>query len=649
MVLPIVSVLDHGAVPDWDGKTGTDNHKAFQLALRAAADGRAALRVPAGKYYIAGSDAVLIPASPDDQELVIFGDGADRTLIKFGSTPDQTIGGFSVHAGNQLALEDITIEGRSAALTEQYGDGVKKTFLFSFPIQAPTALRVLVGDTLQVLGVDYVVDGIGKAKGGAVIFISAPPAHRRVVIDSTNVFHHVLAQTGNGTIIRARRCALRGATTPFKMEDGAYFLDLADCTFDVQGVRTDPHHGAFAVLAISATLGGGTVHCRTCVFTTGSHCLYINDGVSLLVDGCTFKQSGATGADFGVHIYGGGTTMPAYVIIRDSLFMSKVGHQILTSPKTRTVIANCIFLGQRGFGCIRPESGGVQLSGCRFAGTPQMQIDDFASAAAEVEAVNCRFEGTVFVANIRRGRPSSAVWRFTACTFRNDYDPDHTTAYCVLCDGTGDFEFVNCTFERGPQSKSSVDSHYTRMQGGRLVLRGCRVGGQRSIWITAETADVTVELWDNRFTSTDSSGLRIQPLGGSGTIAVRGGNNRFEGPSQGPYIFQPKNRVKGWLVPPQQQGQPIAADTTITIAPSDSFYHVSGCAKIATIAVRGDYHPEKIFHGPIRLITDSDPGFALSDSDNIRPRSLHLRRQHEVVTLIFDPEANNGSGFWYEV
>jgi len=458
--------------------------------------------------------------------------------------------------------------------------------------------------------------------------------------DSTNVFHHVFAHPGNGTVVKARRCKFTGATTPFKMQGGAYFLELTDCDFDVQG---DATVGSFSVLASDGDGGGGAVHFRNCTFKTGDHCMYINKCVSLLVEGCVFERSGPQA--YGFHHYGGlGTNNAAYAVIRGSVFKSNVAHQVICTSTIRTLISDCTFIGKAGSFSIQPDRPGIQMTGCRFTGRADAQISDASSVSGEVVAINCRFEGAPTVANVYRHRDSTALWRFIGCDFRNDFDEN--TAYTVLCLTNGQFEFQGCKFERSPQANG--DSQYTRIAGGRFVMHGCRVGGQRSIWITAERNPVVVELWDNVFSSSDGAGLSIQPLG-TNLITICGANNRFEGSSSGPNVSDLiGGRVRGWLTPPASKGNAIASAAAIRIKPSESFYDVTGMAMINTIGVEGQQNPEKIFHGPIRLIAGSTPGFILGNSGNIRPRATGPRALHEVVTVFFDSEANGGTGLWYE-
>ena len=458
--------------------------------------------------------------------------------------------------------------------------------------------------------------------------------------DTSGVFHHVFAHPGDGTVVKARRCKFTGGTTPFKMQGGAYFLELADCDFDVRG---EAPLGSFSVLAVDGDDGGGAVHFRNCTFKTGDHCMYINSGVSLLVDGCVFERSGPSA--YGAHIWGGTSTNdPAYAIIRNSVFKSNVAHQLIGSSAVRTLISDCTFIGKSGYISVQPNRGGVHMSGCRFTGAPDAQVCDFNTALGEVVAVNCRFEGRSKVANVYRFRDSPALWRFIDCDFRNDFDED--TAYTVVSRINGQTQFEGCKFERSPQANG--DSHYTRISGGRFVMRGCHVAGQRSIWITAEANPVTVELWDNVFSSSDGAGLSIQPLG-TNVITVRGANNSFEGLSFGPNVYDSVGgRIRGWLTPPPSKGSAIASAGTIWVKSSESFYDVTGAAAISTIAVTGQQNPEKIFHGPIRLIASASPGFSVDNAGNIRPRTTAPRTMHEVVTLFFDSEANGGNGLWYE-
>jgi hypothetical protein len=80
----------------------------------------------------------------------------------------------------------------------------------------------------------------------------------------------------------------------------------------------------------------------------------------------------------------------------------------------------------------------------------------------------------------------------------------------------------------------------------------------------------------------------------------------------------------------------------MAVMPGASFHHVTGTITVNIITVQGysppEYHPEKIFHGPIRRIADDDPGFTLGHTGNIKPKSPAPRVRHEVVTVFFDPD-----------
>jgi len=67
---------------------------------------------------------------------------------------------------------------------------------------------------------------------------------------------------------------------------------------------------------------------------------YIHPSVSLLVDGCRFRDSNR----YGIHIYGSPKQRPQYCIIQNSLFDSDCVYGILTNPITVTKILGCTFL-----------------------------------------------------------------------------------------------------------------------------------------------------------------------------------------------------------------------------------------------------------------------------------------------------------------
>jgi hypothetical protein len=487
------------------------------------------------------------------------------------------------------------------------------------------------------------VTGFTVVQGGQLILEDLTLEGRS---SSDELFMHVYAFQGEGTVIKARRCRFTEHSIAFKPAGGTYFLEFSDCEFDVKGA--DPNPGStvddgFAVLASENEGSGGVVHFEGCSFRSESHCMYIGTGVSLLVDRCTFEASGKYSIRVKQDTPG---VVPEYVRIRGSVFKSLAG-RVQTSSVLRSFISDCTFIGKPDEPRIQPEAGGVQLTGCHFTGKGGRQIDDFATATGEVMAVNCRFEGLAEEANIFRSRESTALWRFVGYEFLNEY-VGSDQSYCIWSTDRGDFEFVGCTFEKSPHGANN-GHHFLRMAGGKLILRGCLVAGEGSLYITAESEnhDVDSALWDNTFASQGpGSGLWIQPTG-SGEVTVRGSGNRFQGLDLGPHVDDPEGRVRGWLMPPQERGADIESARTIVVSPSHSFYHVLGEETVAKIALKGAGTPERIFHGPIRLVAGHDPGFSLAEAadGNVRPRSTDPRAQHEVVMLMYD----SSEGWWYEV
>jgi polygalacturonase len=88
----VINVPDWGVTADWDGSTGTDNRAAIQAVIDEVTN-PASVHVgkpnflPRGRYWAnwldTGSDTHTFNV-PDD--LVVFGDGPDETLLHVGRT-----------------------------------------------------------------------------------------------------------------------------------------------------------------------------------------------------------------------------------------------------------------------------------------------------------------------------------------------------------------------------------------------------------------------------------------------------------------------------------------------------------------------------------------------------------------------------------
>jgi hypothetical protein len=99
-------VRSFGAVPLEDASE--QNRRAFQTAIEAAACLRAPLYVPPGTYLVGGSaDSSPLLEIPD--QVVLFGDGAASTTVKFD--PHGQNVGIQVHPGARVELHDLSLQG----------------------------------------------------------------------------------------------------------------------------------------------------------------------------------------------------------------------------------------------------------------------------------------------------------------------------------------------------------------------------------------------------------------------------------------------------------------------------------------------------------------------------------------------------------
>jgi hypothetical protein len=106
-----VSVLDFGAVPDWNGSSGTDNSRAFNNAIAAMiGTDQTDLYVPSGSYYFNG--CVTIPARGKQGNDVFrihgdysndLGDGPKGSILIFASC------GIVQHNVSYIRYEDLMV------------------------------------------------------------------------------------------------------------------------------------------------------------------------------------------------------------------------------------------------------------------------------------------------------------------------------------------------------------------------------------------------------------------------------------------------------------------------------------------------------------------------------------------------------------
>lgn len=100
-----LSVLDFGAVADWDAATGTgtDNGTAFNAAIAAAAGrGGGVVLVPPGAFGIGGTVKVL-------GSVLLCGAGAEATVL--GSLAGEDVAAGILIAGSNCGVRDLTWDG----------------------------------------------------------------------------------------------------------------------------------------------------------------------------------------------------------------------------------------------------------------------------------------------------------------------------------------------------------------------------------------------------------------------------------------------------------------------------------------------------------------------------------------------------------
>ena len=81
-----ISVKQFGAVPDWNGKTGTDNTAAFQAALNFAAMNGRSVFIPVGSYRI--TRALVMDTNLYATGLIMYGEGRNSIIYQTGINED---------------------------------------------------------------------------------------------------------------------------------------------------------------------------------------------------------------------------------------------------------------------------------------------------------------------------------------------------------------------------------------------------------------------------------------------------------------------------------------------------------------------------------------------------------------------------------
>lgn len=104
-----VSVMDRGAVADWNGSTGTDNSSAFVAAITYAATNRKRLVIPAGRYSV-GVSGIVYTASAINYLEIYFEAGVELVCTYSGASYPFLLNLNGVGAG-------VKIIGNGAQLT----------------------------------------------------------------------------------------------------------------------------------------------------------------------------------------------------------------------------------------------------------------------------------------------------------------------------------------------------------------------------------------------------------------------------------------------------------------------------------------------------------------------------------------------------
>ena len=303
-----LNVLGFGVVPgdDDDTETGAKNAEAFTAAIQQAQQTGRTLFVPAGRYLLLTRNIVV------SESLEIVGAGKDRTVIKLGDPESADIDLLSAtFPGIQVTQPDRHVAFRHLTLEGPLDNGLD-----------PDTGEPWTGN---------LVDSRSQHGDKGTLLFEECRLRSGVVAIKTSF---------GGPSVEVHRCDIRARTQGILMVEtsGAGvsvegFCHVFDSTFEMEDDSLD-----------------------------GDHCIYVNDRISLWVDGCRFFRPGGVCIKM-LRGDSPGPGLPEYARIENSYFELGEGKSaIITHHHAVTQISDCTFdlTGATG---IRVSNGGATIAG----------------------------------------------------------------------------------------------------------------------------------------------------------------------------------------------------------------------------------------------------------------------------------------------
>ena len=669
-----ISVLDFGAVADWDGHTGTDNRTAFTSAISKAITAKLNVYVPPGKYLVRAPQRG--PALAITENLKIFGDGRHLSLVKIGNA-----------------------SGDANILTQYIPSGIHGLPGVNIEVEA---LTIEAPNTLNGYGIE-------------------------------TIFHAGAAtenQTPSGSL-NVKNCKVDGGIHNIKIDDDYVDLTIIDselvnaensCVLHAD--RGTNSSALFKALNSQFSIKEG--------MTGKFHCLYINNGVNIRIDNCDFLRAGRD-YGYGLHCWGGGwvwvldmmsaTGDPdkqkhinefkakkdkhavlivdvdrktpkvwtiamfndegefvfkelvdyginalaielnkkekdkdriiklatSYLglarggtaesatecVISNTRFHPNVPQEAVCKAGATTYFNNCTFGGVEG---VKIRGKGVKFTNCQWVGTGSACIKSLKDSATPMEAVNCRFERACSVSSFYRPfkGTADAVYRFSNCFLENKgsgtviRQQDGNDTLRVILDG--------CTVSM------EGTAHAIVFQNGELFCINSKFigSGSRRVEVSPTDSNVLVLLEGNDFRGAPSStGFHVVQLAAPGfRTTIRGRNNLWAiGPGQTGSGLQ---KPLGYLEPPKSTGKSIASASSLTLDPNVSYHEIRGTTNISTFVMLNG--GQDFFYGPYHLIANGS--FSFLDTANLKPKRPGAKvTSGDLHTWIRDAFTD----IWYEI
>lgn len=382
---PAVDVRDFGAVADWNGDSGTDNHKAFQEAIKHAADTGHPVYVPAGKYYIDASTPLEVR-----KNLVLFGDGSESTFIKVGPLVQTDVINL-LDLGNNLDLHlsGLRIEGPDTPKAGTSGP--------LYVCLCATGGSRLYLDNLHVRKFRNPFwmkeDTVGSA---------LPKVHaRRCDIESYETCMLVRAGVRDSELI-VEDCdlAVQDSDPGTKIGDGAIIYIEQGVSLRCTNTRFHrTNKDGYGIHFWFGSTAPRYAIVANCWFSAAVDSKMISNSKQLTqVSNCAFLMG--DGTNKGIEVQPGGIAMDNCLFLYSGKCTGSAIHDTnMTNGTGMAIITNCVFTGDAGLHATlhrtanpeNPEAAAWRMHGCTFSGAGMKVYESETAKRAHASFVDCYF------------------------------------------------------------------------------------------------------------------------------------------------------------------------------------------------------------------------------------------------------------------